>query len=230
MTARAVQVEGIGGGTAVTISGSVTISGTPSVNVAQYGGVAVGAGNAIHVQPGTGAVFVVGGGVAHDAADSGNPNKIGGKVVAQVGTPSFVAVADRVDGFFDGAGRQVVSPPVDWTVTHVPAANTRATASKAAGAAGVKHVLTSIVVSCHNTGAAAAAVLTIEVRDGASGAGTLLWTLKLPILATTLTGSTLILTDLHIVGSAATAMTVEFTAAGGANTNEIVNIAGFDTI
>ncbi len=46
------------------------------------------------------------GGVAHDAADSGNPVKIGGKA-AQT-NPTAVADADRVDGMFDDLGKQVV--------------------------------------------------------------------------------------------------------------------------
>lgn len=43
------------------------------------------------------------GNVAHDAADSGNPLKIGGK--AETTTPTAVADADRVDAFFDAYGR-----------------------------------------------------------------------------------------------------------------------------
>jgi hypothetical protein len=171
------------------------------------------------------------GAVAHDAVDAGNPMKMGGKVIAAAGTPSFVsATGDRVDAAFDGAGRQMVVDPANWTITHIPAANTKATASKGAGAAGVKHVLTSLYVGCQNSGAAAAAMLTIQVRDGATGAGTILWTLSLPILATTLTDGHIFLNDLNIVGSAATAMTVEFSGAGGANTNEYVNAAGYDTL
>ncbi len=38
----------------------VSILGTPSFNLAQYGGVAVGAANALHVRPGTGALFNLG--------------------------------------------------------------------------------------------------------------------------------------------------------------------------
>lgn len=171
------------------------------------------------------------GNVAHDAVDSGNPVKIGGKVVGAGGTPTLVsATGDRVDGAFDAAGRQMVAEPTNWTITHVPAANVQATASKAAGGVGVKHVLTSLWVACHNSGAATAAILTINVRDGATGAGTVLWTLKLPITATTLTMSSIFLNDLNIVGTANTAMTVEFSAAGGANTNEVVNAAGYDTL
>lgn len=47
------------------------------------------------------------GGVAHDAADSGNPIKIGGR--ASTTPVTAVAANDRVDGFFDVQGRQVVA-------------------------------------------------------------------------------------------------------------------------
>lgn len=47
------------------------------------------------------------GNVAHDAVDSGNPAKIGGK--AATGVPTAVADADRVNAWFDEYGRQVVA-------------------------------------------------------------------------------------------------------------------------
>jgi len=51
------------------------------------------------------------GDVAHDAADSGNPVKVGGK--AATSTPSAVANGDRVDAFFDEYGRlNVKSEPL----------------------------------------------------------------------------------------------------------------------
>jgi hypothetical protein len=49
-----------------------------------------------------------GGNVAHDAADSGNPLKVGGK--ARAAFPTAVTAADRVDAFFDLYGRLVTSP------------------------------------------------------------------------------------------------------------------------
>lgn len=48
----------------------------------------------------------VAGDIAHDAADSGNPVKMGGK--ARTTNPTAVANADRVDATFDDIGRQVV--------------------------------------------------------------------------------------------------------------------------
>jgi hypothetical protein len=51
----------------------------------------------------TGALFV-GGGVAHDDVDAGNPVKLGLRAVAHGSTPTAVAVADRTDWFANRAG------------------------------------------------------------------------------------------------------------------------------
>lgn len=130
----------------------------PGYNLSQYGGTAVGAANAVHVQPGTGAAFPVTdnggsltvdgtvavtgtfwqatqpvsmaaaptgaaldatltggnliakavGDVAHDAADSGAPVKIGGK--ANSGSQSQVAAGDRVDLWCTQLGSPVTTP------------------------------------------------------------------------------------------------------------------------
>ena len=50
---------------------------------------------------------IVAGDVAHDAADSGNPIKIGGKAASSA--PSAVSAGDRVNAYFDTNGRLVVS-------------------------------------------------------------------------------------------------------------------------
>lgn len=62
-------------------------------------------------------VVGVGGAVAHDAADSGNPVKIGGKAFSA--TPTAVANADRVDAWYDLTGRMTVRqrPPLILTLT-----------------------------------------------------------------------------------------------------------------
>ncbi len=50
---------------------------------------------------------IVVGNVAHDAADSGGPIKIGGK--AATAEPTAVSAADRVDAYFDANGKLVVA-------------------------------------------------------------------------------------------------------------------------
>lgn len=93
-----------GDGTATLVSSSV---GLP-VNLVQYGGSAVGASNALHVQPGTGASFTVtnAGAFAVQAAQSGSwsvsaaaaipvtDNSGSLTVDAPVGTPVFVRLSD----------------------------------------------------------------------------------------------------------------------------------------
>ncbi len=53
-----------------------------------------------------GVVGAVQGGTAHDAADAGNPLKIGGKAASS--KPAAVTAGDRVDAYFDLYGRQHV--------------------------------------------------------------------------------------------------------------------------
>ena len=109
----------------------------------------------------------VAGAVAHDAVDSGNPIKVGGKAVAFDGTAPGTDVAenDRTDAKFTVDGRQFVetahpnyfSASVDYA-----AAQTNATVKAAAGA-GLKLYITDIYVS---NGATAG---NITLLDGSGG-------------------------------------------------------------
>ncbi len=129
-----------------------------------------------------------------------------------------------------GNNALLVSTPGNWTVVHAPAANTQASASKAAGGAGVRHVCESICATFAAGATAPAAVqVTVNLRDGASGAGTVLWSAVMALPATAgATATPIIISDLNIVGSPNTAMTLEFSAAGGLNTFEAVSMAGYD--
>ena len=116
-----------------------------------------------------------------------------------------------------------------WDETHTPAVNTAATASKAAGGAGVRHVCTSILaVFAAGTTAPAVAMKTLQLRDGATGAGTVVWSATVGVEATAGRNTVIQLSGLNIVGSSNTAMTLEFDAAGGANTFQSVAIHGYD--
>jgi len=120
--------------------------------------------------------------------------------------------------------------PGQWVATHCPAANTQATCSKAAGAAGVRHVCTGVSFTVvAGTSAPTAAVTQVDLRDGATGAGTILasWKVGVPAVAGTLV--TFSSPPLNIPGTAATAMTLEFAAALGANTFESVVLTGYTT-
>lgn len=113
-----------------------------------------------------------------------------------------------------------------WTINHTPATNTQATATKAAGAAGVRHVIKRLSWSVAAAAAQAVVAVNINVRDGASGAGTILWSYCTSVLAGT--DRTFSEDGLQIIGTAATAMTIEFSANGGAGTLETVNAQGYD--
>lgn len=123
------------------------------------------------------------------------------------------------------------SRPTAWTKTHAPAANTQATASKAAAGAGIRNVCTGILVTLVAGSTAPAAVqVTVNLRDGATGAGTVLWSAVMSLPATAGgSAAPIALSGLWIEGTENTAMTLEFSAAGGANTVEAVAMQG-DTV
>lgn len=204
---------------------SVTIGTFPDnepFNVAQYGGTAV-------VNGGVAGVPSVGGNVAHDGVDAGNPVKIGAKAAGAL--PTAVAAADRVDLYADREGRQIVRPwgAGEWSQVHLPAVNTRATSTKTAGGAGIRHVCTGLtVILAGDSTAPAATVLDVRLRDGIADTGTILWQAKITLPATAGAMNGISRSGLHIKGSAATAMTLEFSAAGGANTFESVSFEGVD--
>lgn len=123
------------------------------------------------------------------------------------------------------AVQSTVGLPLDWSVTHTPAAAAQATASKAAGTGSVRHVCTSISAVIATVGTLQGPIQ-INLRDGASGAGTILWsqTVQLPV-----NGLAVIqLSGLNIVGSAATAMTLETSAAPVVGATASVSMTGHD--
>ena len=112
-----------------------------------------------------------------------------------------------------------------WTVNNTPAVNTQATASKAARA-NARHVCTGITATLA-TGSAATTIVSVNLRDGASGAGNVLWTGVLSAPVNT-SAPPIELSGLQIMGSVNTAMTLEFSGAGGATSQESVSLQGFD--
>jgi hypothetical protein len=136
-----------------------------------------------------------------------------------------VASATNV-GATSSKGAQLATAPGEWTLNSEPAANTTATATRAAGGAGVRHVLTSVNASLIGV-AAIAAPISVVVRDGATGVGAILWRDK---LFTPAAGSRdrLTISGLNIVGSVNTAITVEFTGGPGATNFEVLSATGYD--
>lgn len=125
---------------------------------------------------------------------------------------------------FSGIGGQIAAGPGEWSVEHRPAVSTQATITRAAGAAGVRHVCRSITASL--VAVAAQTIVDVLLRDGASGAGTVLWSARLQVPAGD--SKQITLTGLNIVGSAAAAMTLEFGAAPVATNFEGVAMTGYD--
>lgn len=124
-----------------------------------------------------------------------------------------------------GTGVALVAPPGNWTAVHAPAAATQATISKAAGGAGVRHIATGITatIAC---GATAQTPINVYLRDGATGAGAIIWAGAIAAPANGV--GVITLTGLSIVGTANTAMTLEFSAAGVAASVEAVTLTGYD--
>lgn len=110
---------------------------------------------------------------------------------------------------------------------HNPAANAQATCSFAA-VSGRRNVCTALAFGIVTQGSApTAADLVFNLRDGATGAGTILasWTYRVPASA----NANLIhvtMDNLWIKGSANTAMTLETSGATGANVRAYVNLIG----
>jgi hypothetical protein len=115
--------------------------------------------------------------------------------------------------------------PGQWTSNHTPNAATQATITKTAGGAGVRHICYGITatIACGTT---AQTPLTVYLRDGATGAGTVLWSATISAPANGVGG--ICITDLNIVGSANTAMTLEFSGAGVADSKQAVTLMGYD--
>jgi hypothetical protein len=99
-----------------------------------------------------------------------------------------------------------------WSVFHNPAVSTQATISIAAEAA-VRHVADCVSFAAGSTTAPALTALTVQLRDGATGAGTVLqqWQVVIPN-ATGQNVAPFSVCGLNLVGTTNTAMTLEFSA------------------
>lgn len=117
-----------------------------------------------------------------------------------------------------------------WTTNtfNNPAAGSQATISQAAIAGG-RHVLDCVGFSASAVVAPALTSVNVNIRDGATGAGTVRNTFQFAVPATTGTSvQAFHVCGLHVVGSVNTAMTVEFSV-GVASVSEAVNMGGYDT-
>lgn len=108
---------------------------------------------------------LTGGGIAHDAADSGNPIKIGGKAFTADPTP--VASSDRADLYVDTLGKAVNTPLAPRNLAmqgNVTIANTTETTVVAAAGASVFTDISTIIVSNTSTTG-----VRVDFRDASAG-------------------------------------------------------------
>lgn len=124
-------------------------------------------------------------------------------------------------------GSEMVTGPGQWSLVSAPGAAAQPTATKAAGAAGVRHVCTGISATVA-PGATAQVPVLVNLRDGATGVGAILWSGYLQAPANGL--GVLTSPPLNIPGSAATAMTIEFAAAPVAAAVGSVSATGYDAV
>ncbi len=108
------------------------------------------------------------GGVAHDAADSGNPTKIGGR--ARSSEIAAVANNDRSDLLTDLVGKLIVLPyanPENFVSGAITSAMTGTTSTSliAAPASGLRNYITTIIVSNSH----ATIGTDIVIQDGSGG-------------------------------------------------------------
>jgi hypothetical protein len=127
----------------------------------------------------------------------------------------------------NASGGQLTAQPGEATIFNAPAAGSVATATLAAGGAGVRHVLRSLLCSISAGVAIAATTVQLVVRDGATGVGTILWQINFNLAAAIIPPIVVPISGLNIVGSIATAMTVEYTALL-ANMSQSVNASMYD--
>ena len=154
--ASAVNVQD--GGNSLTVDGAVTVTNATAANL-----------KAEVVGTGTFAVQAAAAGdVAHDAVDSGNPLKVGGK--ATNAEPAAVASGDRANFITDLVGKLITLPysnPENFVSGAITSAMTSTTSTSlvAAPAAGLRNYITTIIV----TNSHATVGTDVIIQDGSGG-------------------------------------------------------------
>ena len=122
--------------------------------------------------------------------------------------------------------------PHTWKAGALPASNTQATATQAApstsGLCNVVNWLTVMIVG--GAVAPAAKTMSVAILNGATGSTDYVWgpqALSIPAVAGAVNG--IALSGLALKGKPNTALTIEFSVAGGANTVQSVDMGGLIT-
>jgi hypothetical protein len=161
-------------------------------------------------------------------ADAGSANALVGDNVL-----ATIPLAENDDGTFDRAvnsdadnmaatsqSRAMLGTrPGEWAVNDSDGGGGTPSATKAAGGAGVRHVITGVTGSM--CGTAATGNIVCSVKDG----GTTVWARKLRLIANGQSGFEV--TGLNIIGTANTAVVVSFDGAPGAAVVSSVNATGY---
>lgn len=131
-------------------------------------------------------------------------------------------------GYPLGGGSQASSPGFcndSFKIQNTPAAAAQASASKTAGGAGVSNVCLRCIATV-SAGATAQTPIVLNLRDGATGAGTVIasWSLACPTNSCVVVDTGV--APLFLMGSPNTAMTLEFAGAGVAASQETCTIIG----
>lgn len=157
--------------------------------------------------------------VAHDAADSGNPLKVGFKAETSPKGITVVADGDRTDGYADADGLQLVklnTTGADLLSERISNTNGTSTAfTNFSAVASTYNYVTAI--SCFNSSSTTGYV---DFRDGT--AGTILWTMALPAGS----GSTIANAAPMFKTSANTALAFDVSAA---LTTVYISVSGFQS-
>jgi hypothetical protein len=111
-----------------------------------------------------------------------------------------------------------------FAVNHTPAVNTLATASKAAET-GTTYIATNCSGSISTV--AAQPAITLSLRDGASGAGTVLWSQTITCAITT--PCSLTSPFLNVPGTLSTAMTCEWSGIPAVGNFEVATLTAYKT-
>lgn len=123
-------------------------------------------------------------------------------------------------------GIQIVNEGPEWSLPHTPAVGVRATITQAAQP-NSRHVCKAITATLAVAVAdVAVAGVLVNLRDGATGAGTILWSDRLAVVDAAGGVCKVAIAGLNIVGSENTAMTLEFAAAPGGASFESVTLTG----
>jgi hypothetical protein len=162
--------------------------------------------------------FVVGGNVAHDAADAGSPIKIGLKASNSLAGLTLVANADRTDAFAGLDGVQIVRPHSnleDRVSQVVGVTDGSSTSLVAAQGSGVRFCATTFIVSNSS-----ATNVEVNLRDGTAG------TVLATIPASANMGGAVIPLQTPLCTTANTAMAMDPSASA---TTVTVTAVGFKT-